>query len=50
VQILDTGTFENRRICNPNTDPIPNSDPTSNPFPNPNLNPKMVPNPSDSSP
>jgi len=35
VQISDTGTFENRRKCNPN--PNPNSDAKSNPFPNSNL-------------
>jgi len=40
VQILDTGTFENRRKYNPN----PNSDPKSNLFRNPNINPKTDPN------
>jgi len=54
LQISDTGTFEKRRKCNPNTDPNPNR--KSNPFPNPNLNYKtdpnrnLIPNPSDSGP
>jgi len=39
VQISDTGTFQNRRKCNPNL----NSDPKSNRFPNPNLNSKNGP-------
>ena len=43
MQISDTGTFENRRECNPN--PNPDSDPKSNHFHNPNLNPKTDPNP-----